>query len=335
MPNGKTQKVDRIKCIHAPTCLPVAKDPLDKQTHYLIDKVLYKIVPEVLTLKSGDEVPKKLIQEKDSRTIALNLVARLTEKNKAVKESKNTYDFYRDTEIQMAFSEKNFESIRKGCFRNQFQTNSSKGFASRLKRQKAEKILIGVDIDNTPGVLTTPSDPSHHIRPKYAYLVPTKPMEDVPPLSYSESYGNIYAVMKPEIKDRSTFTAQDSLKVIEPAIPLNTRADYKEIRKGKEDYWEAQIWGEVCFSDVSHFVVNCPEKINYPAASTKLKNYNRISDETLAKMKETGIPVFKCKKEQKGVNTIFTKGEALSSENLSKRSLDEAKAEPNSNFPVK
>lgn len=288
-------------------CTPVIKDPLDKQNRTFIDGVLYKIV-----------------QEKDSRTIGRDLVAKLNEKNKAVKEDKNTYDFYRDTEIQLAFSDKNFESIRRGCFKNQFQTNTSKGFASRSKRQKAETILIGANIDDDAKVLTNPNDKSHLVRPKYAYLVPTKPMEGVSPLSYSESYGNIYAVMKKDVKDRSTFTAQDSLKVIGKAIPLNTKADYKEIRKDKDGYWEAQIWGEVCFSDVAYFMVNCPEKIDYSSDTTKIKKYNQISDDAFIKIKETGIPVYQCKKETKGVNTIFTKGEVLSKENLSKRKQDES-----------
>lgn len=300
------------------TCSPEIKDPLDKQNRTFIDGVLYKIVPE-----------------KNSRTIGIELVASLKEKNKTLKAGKNNYDFYQDTEIQLAFSDKNFESIRRGCFRNQFQTNSSKGFASRSKRQKAETILIGVNIDDNAKVLTNPNHKSHRIRPKYAYLVPTKPMEDVSPLSYSESYGNIYAVMKSVVKDRTTFTAQDSLKVIDQAIPLNTKADYKEIRKDKNGYWEAQIWGDLCFSDVSHFIVNCPEKINNSKDSSKLKNYNQVSDETFAKMKETGIPVYQCKQEKKGANTIFTSGEVLSKENLAKRKQDEARADADSNFPTK
>lgn len=300
------------------TCSPEIKDPLDKQNRTFIDGVLYKIVPE-----------------KNSRTIGIELVASLKEKNKTLKAGKNNYDFYRDTEIQLAFSDKNFESIRRGCFRNQFQTNTSKGFASRSKRHKAETILIGVNIDDNPKVLTNPNDKSHRIRPKYAYLVPTKPMEDVSPLSYSESYGNIYAVMKDEVKDRSTFTAQDSLKDTKEALPLKTKADYKELRKNKKDYWEAQIWGEVCFSDVAYFIVNCPVKIDYSKDTTKLTKYNQVSDEAFNKMKETGIPVYQCKKEAKGVNTIFIKGEILSKENPAKRKLDETKAEPNSNIPAK
>lgn len=288
-------------------CPPTIKDPLDKQTRKLVDNVLYKS-----------------LREKDSRVVGVALVEGLKEKTKISKTNKNSYDFYQDTEIQLAFSDKHFESIRRGCFKNQFQTNSSKGFASKSKRQKAETTLIGFNIDDDPKVLTNPSDKSHLIRPKYAYLVPTKPMEDVSPLTYSESYGNVYAVMKSSVKDRSTFTAQDSLKVIERAIPLNTKADYKDIRKDKKDYWEAQIWGEVCFSDVAYFIVNCPEKIDYSKDTTKITKYNQVTDETFIKMQETGIPVYQCIKETKGVNTIFTKGDVLSKENLSKRKQDEA-----------
>lgn len=290
-----------------PICAPEVTDVLNSHTRTLAKNIL------------------KSIPEKNSREIGRGLVDKLVERNKTSKPTTNAYDFYRDTDIQMAFSDKHFDSIRRGCFKNQFQTNSSNGFASKSKRQKAEEVLIGETINNDPKALVNPKDKSHLIRPKYAYLVPTKPMQDVSPLSYSESYGNIYAVMKSEVKDRSTFTAQDSLKVIEAANPLNTKADYKELRKGKKDYWEAQIWGEVCFNDVAYFIINCPEKIDYSADTTKIKNYNRIADETFNKMKETGIPVYQCKKEMKGVNTIFTKGEILSKESLPKRQQDEAK----------
>lgn len=300
-------------------CAPKVPEILPTKSHALINRVLYGIVPA---------------QETDSRIIGKELVTRLVEKNKSLG-NKNLYDFYKDTEIQMSFSDKNFDSIRRSCFRNQFQTKSSKGFASRTKRQKAETTLIGMSIDDRPKVLVNPADKSHHIRPKYAYLVPTKAMDDVSPLTYSESYGNVYAVMKNEVKDRSTFTAQDSLKDTKEALPLKTKDDYKEIRKNKKDYWEAQIWGQVCFSDVAYFMVNCPEKLDTSSDTTKLKNYNRVTDEVFNKMKETGIPVYQCKKEIKGVNTIFTKGEILSKENLSKRNIDEAKVDPDSNFPTK
>lgn len=297
-------------------CAPTTKEPLDKRTRDLVDNVLFKS-----------------LRDKDSRVVGLALVEGLKEKTKVPKPSKNAYDFYKDTEIQLAFSDKHFESIRRDCFKNQFQTNSSKGFASKSKRQKAETTLIGFNIDDDPKVLTNTNDKTHNIRPKYAYLIPTKPMEDVTPLSYSESYGNVYAVMKSSVKDRSTFTAQDSLKVIEQAIPLNTRADYKEIRKNKKDYWEAQIWGEVCFSDVAYFIVNCPEKIDNSNDTSKIKKYNQISDDAFTKMKETGIPVYQCKKEIKGVNIFFTKGETLSTENILKRKRDETKVKTQVSIP--
>lgn len=76
-------------------------------------------------------------------------------------------------------------------------------------------------------------------------------------------------------------------------------------------------------------MVNCPEKIDYSSDTTKIKKYNQVSDDAFIKMKETGIPIYQCKKETKGVNTIFTKGEVLAKENLTKRKQDESLSSAN------
>jgi hypothetical protein len=45
-------------------------------------------------------------------------------------------------------------------------------------------------------------------------------------------------------------------------------------------------------------------------------------------MKETGIPVYDCKSEKKGVNEIYVKKDLLVPEDSEKRKVDEAKAVP-------
>lgn len=322
--------------ISASNCAPII-DTTDTELRALIDGMLYKVIPEVLTLKSGEAIPEKIIKEKDSRLIAASIIARLSKSEEVKQDPKESeedvYDFYHDSEIQMAFNDKNFESIRKGCFRNQFQTNSTNGADAREHRQVTEKTLADINIAGNKDVLENPSDESHHIRPKYAYFVPTKPMQTVMGHQYIESYGNVYAVMKDEIKDRSTFTAQDSLGLGVEGTVLNKKANYKDIRKSKMGYWETQIWGDVCFKDVSHFIVNCPSNSYGAAYGLTSNTINSVSEAALAKMKETGIPVYQCEKEIKGVNTVYTKGAVLVSEDLSKRKVDEAKSDPKSNFP--
>lgn len=325
--------------VSASSCAPQV-ETTDTELRALIDGMLYKIIPEVLALKSGEAIPEKIIKEKDSRLVAASIIARLS-KSEGINSTdtlENSYDFYHDSEIQMAFNDKNFESIRKGCFRNQFQTNSTNGADAREHRQIAENKLADIVIDGNSDVLEEPSDISHHLRPKYAFFVPTKAMETEAGHQYAENYGNIYAVMKDEVKDRSTFTPQDSLVLGIEGEVLGKKADYKKIRKNRYGYWETQVWGDVCFKDVSHFIINCSSQqtfgMGYAMASSGPKE-NSLSTEVIAKMKETGIPVYQCKKETKGVNTVYTKGDELLAEDILKRQKDEAKADPRSNFPEK
>lgn len=361
-PDGKTDKVDKKECLLkapikyawkdkkktecvalTPNNIIVAKtetancevnpktdcyqenEVISKNLRTLVDGTLYKIIPEILSLKSLEEIPKQIIKDKDSRVVAASIVARLkhvdAKKDPAIKDGKFQYDFYKDSEIQMAFNDKNFDKIRNGCFRNQFQTNSSNGTNDREVREQTEKTLVDVVIDGTKESLEDPSDPSHHIRPKYAFFVPTKPMESIEGHRYFSSYGNIYAVMKEEVKERSTFTTMDSLGTKNKAKVLNIN-NYKEIGKFRAGYWETQVWGSVCFSDVSHFIINC-------------SNNAKVPDETLDKMKTTGIPVYECDEKKMGDNQVYAKGKQLVSENLKLRKEDESKAQPKANFPEK
>lgn len=272
----------------------------------------FAIVPEILRLKDMETLPEKILLENDSRLVGKSIVTRLTlnqEKElKKNKPPKNPYDFYNDSEIQLAFKDKIFSLIRRGCFKNQHQTNTSNGGLDTKVRVEAENILGGIKIRSTKD----PSHPENYVRPKYAYLVPTKPMTEVNGNNYVPGYGNIFAVFKQDVKERTTFTPMDSLEMPTRGYALKGIRDYKKIRENKFYYWEAQVWGEVCLSDVSHFLVNCPDQ---EASSPKV----------IAEMKETGIPVYKCELEMRGENVIYVKGKNLFPEDLERRALDESK----------
>jgi hypothetical protein len=309
-----------IKCIYANelTCSQndnSNKSILEKEQKELVDSIVVKILPEILNLQDGQVISKKIIHDNDSRSVGLSIVARIdTIEAKRKPDTKNLYDFYNDSVIQMAFFDKIFDSIRRGCFKNQFQTGRSNASFDPEFRVKTEKDLAGIGI-------TSDKDPkslSHHVRPKYAYFVPTKEMRGVRPNEYRRSYGNIYASFKNSIKDRTTFSEGDSIEFNLKARSLKRKADYKAVRRDLIEYWEAQIWGDVCFSDVEYFLVDCPFTPPAPA----------ISEATLVKMKETGIPVYQCGKEKRGDNEIFVKTKILIEEDLEKRQLDEALINP-------
>jgi hypothetical protein len=291
--------------------------PKENSDQPVVEIAPIKILPEILKLKEGQTIPSKIIADNDSRSVGASLVERINLREaKEKKDTTNLYDFYKDSEIQMAFKDKIFGSIRKGCFKNQFQTGSSNASMDPAFRVKTEKEFIGLGI----AFEKDPKAKSHHIRPKYAYFVPTAKMKDVRVNEYSRQYGNIHAVFKDSIKDRTTYSEGDSIEYNLKARSLKRKADYRLVRRDLINYWEAQVWGDVCFSDVDYFLINCPFAAPKPTA---------VTEANLAMMKETGIAVYECIKEKRGDNEIFVKGKVLAEENLERRQADEALANPN------
>lgn len=148
--------------------------------------------------------------------------------------------------------------------------------------------------------LESATDTMKKVLPKYAFWVPTGGAAEEERLGnkYMSQYGNVFAVLKPHVKDRATFTPFDSLVgyyglnysgELHPHVrtPKNPPADSLEIRKKKgwtEMYWEAQVWGELTVqSDVDYFLWSC-------------WNSPRDQPELLAKLKATGKPVYECMK---------------------------------------
>ena len=274
-------------------------------------------IPEILKLKNDETIPEKVMASHGSREIAASIVERLRVKQQASTKkirilAENLYDFRKDSEIQLLFQDKYFHSIRKSCFKNQHQTNTSGGALAKKQRMEAEDTLSGLKIKGSKD----PKSIANRVRPKYAFLTLTKPMVDVPENFYAFSYGNIFAVFKDDVKERSTFTTMDSLDIPDIGKSFNVQSDYKDLRKGKYAYWEAQLWGDVCFSDVSYFLIDCP------GASS-------VASKVLSEIKQTGIPVYDCKLEMQGVNQAMQRDHLLVPEDLEKRAQDEANANPN------
>ena len=65
--------------------------------------------------------------------------------------------------------------------------------------------------------------------------------------------------MDDQVKDRATFTAGDSLNLANRVVARTF--DYTSTSRVAKDYrvyWEAQVYGRLCFSDVQYFLANCP-----------------------------------------------------------------------------
>jgi hypothetical protein len=254
------------------------------------EKLLGPLLAQLVSYANGQEIPKKVIEKADSRSMGRAIVARI-HRLKDGKDLKTYYDFYRDTEIQMAFDDARIDQIRASCFLNQHQIESTHGTLDRAWRSRQENAFAQLAIDEG-GYQVNFSNPANKVRPKYAYLGITKKHRQVNPMMVSQ-YGNVFAVMKSAIKDRVTFTPGDSLGM--DATRLRTLR-HRSATPMAEDggYWEAQIWGEVCFSDVAYFLVNC----SFTTA---------VSTASIAKLKATGTPVHECK----GNNARISAGAAL------------------------
>lgn len=193
-----------------------------------------------------------------------------------------TFDFQKETRIVLQFSEKHIESISQKCFLNSHQTGNSQGVYTPEYRSQLEDEMIGSTLE--PVYVHGLQNPVNKIRPKYAYLTFKK---DAGELSskYDALYGNVFAVIKDEVKSRSTFTPGDSLAMrrtqghgkIAHTFSLKKNPGFK--REG--NYWEVQIWGKLCFSEVDKFLVNCP-------------GMSKVSSQAFEKLKKTGVPVAEC-----------------------------------------
>jgi hypothetical protein len=141
-----------------------------------------------------------------------------------------------------------------GRFRSQFETKTSRGMLSRGTRESAEEHLFGYKPDLPDAE-----------RPIYGYLSTTEGAAQL------EAYGEVAWTLKPAVRARTTFTADDSLGLETIPAPVEApnvlaiprprystdpeRLDALNLGAQKEfneawTYWEAQIHKGVSVDDV-------------------------------------------------------------------------------------
>jgi len=174
----------------------------------------------------------------------------------------------KNASVTIAIDEKFIENLFKdGRIKSQFETAKSRGLYDPIKRAISEFSVNGVPID---------IDDS--LRPIYGYLG----LESTPELYRNlnpfstdyrlESpnlyqYGNVRVVLKSSIKNRTRFTAKDSLSAEFVASDL-TKVDRDSVLKSGvleippstlgdfgSNYLEAQIHGGVSLDDIEKFVI--------------------------------------------------------------------------------
>lgn len=196
-------------------------------------------------------------------------------------------DYWRDSEIQIAFKDKIIKLIAESGFKNNHETKTSNGCNScGYARLKIESNLIGLN-----------ELKENSIYPKYAYFVPFLNKKGT--RMYVPRYGNIIGVAKNLVKRRSTYTRSDSLdyrKSINHENFINIFYNYNPIKKSffSKDYMETQIFGSLQFSDLKYLLVNCFE---YE------QNFNSDRIEEIVKL--TQIPVYICDQKKLKHGVVF------------------------------
>ena len=262
-----------------------------------------QLLPEILNLAAGGSIPPEVYEKADSRRLAANLAYKRRKENKKAGVAGN-YDFLENSEIQMAFRHDYLDRILANGFLNQHQTRTSQGTLDLRWRAETEDSLAGHAL---AAPILNPEEAGNpkvnELRPKYAFFGITRPFDEAEAntFAYNGAYGNIMAVFKPEVKDRTTITAGDSL-VNRSILALSSgdgrlatpgSADGKA-KSNRQGYWEAQIWGELKVKeDVGYFLFGCfdDEKASKVTASP-LKGKER--EEVLGKLKATGKKVYQC-----------------------------------------
>jgi hypothetical protein len=238
------------------------------------------LIPEIIDLPNNDILPQQINERYSSEQIGASLVTRLHAiKESDANENAPVFDFWNNSVIEMAFSESYISAIQQNCFLNQHQIDHGRGSAYTRQRVSLEDRLIHAQLGD-----------ADEVRPKYAFLALKGDTRFRGTLETNGYHGNIIAVLKDEIKRRATFTPTDSFRGHDihtfyfrpkwtPRFPAN-------------DYWEAQIWGKLCFKDVDHFIVDCFEDISGTDANGNFTGH--VSSKGLKELFATGIPTYRC-----------------------------------------
>jgi hypothetical protein len=266
-----------------PMVCSISDGVLKPQQRALIASVQGDVLPQILALAKGAPIPDEVLKSKDSRVVALSLVRRLYEaKDKALEApaGKATVDPMKDFEIQMLFNSGLIDAIQKDCFQNTHQVKRDASYNNSRKIYEDRLAQIQAETQYASG-----QNPGNRLRPKYAYLgtardVPTVRQDG---LGFQSAYGNMVAVFKDDVKLRSTFAA------VESNTPADRRADahtffFKPTSMNRPSdlmWWEAQIWGEICFSDVEYVMVSC----NFIGV---------LPEDEIMRLRALNIPVYQC-----------------------------------------
>jgi len=230
------------------------------------------LIPEVMSLPLGAVIPNEVYKKYDSRSIGASIVARLHQLKEVPTDAPLgqpiAYDFYRHSEIHLYFPQSAIRDVLSSGFLNQHQTyNTSAGVFDPQRRGSIEELMTRLKL--VKNYKSGKKEAANAVRPKYAIFDLNLPQViGTPTVNSTEFkirtmdagfYGDVIAVLKTEVKDRTTWTPTDSFSAPEKVQTLFVRPT-EMIAEGVlfkrsiyTDYYEAQIWGALDLNDIQEF----------------------------------------------------------------------------------
>lgn len=155
--------------------------------------------------------------------------------------------------------------LRDRQFKSQFETGHSGGLLAPDLRRRVEAEQLGVPLD-TPDAQ----------RPIYGALGMAPGMRNI------EQYGNHTFILKPDVKQRSTYTLGDSLDDLLKGKPWDRRGSDKLATKAAHPYIEAQISRPrqpLRLNDVDRVLMTRPNATAYRALDREGIPYDLMPDQ--------------------------------------------------------
>ncbi len=222
------------------------------------------------------------------RAIGIEIARKWTRNAPGPSERVIPIDLRRDTRLYLFFDEEMGPSIAKRGFLNQHQTGASGGELDPELRARLENIFAAGPVGTATGLLR-PSI-SNRVRPKYLMveIIPDLWVGVAPEADDLLQYGHAIAVLKDEVKSRTTFLYDDSLDsygrmLLNGEVPpfVDLQSFYQNALLGPRDnriskYIEGQVWGALEASDIDHLMM-----------------YHDFADDRhLAPLKALNVPIY-------------------------------------------
>lgn len=286
-----------------------------------IDGQRFRPIPEIMNLPDGAVIPESVYARFDSRLIGASIVTRLHERHEHQSSDHHPeFDYRRDGVIQMAFHPEFIDHHAQYGFQNQHQIMQSDGTMDGALRARVEDVIATVQLEQR--YHWGWQSKVNEVRPKYSFLDFLNNDDGQHALfefpvfeeDAAAQYGDVIAVLKDEVKDRTTFTTSDSLVLDDNGNGALEKGRYtmhyrgaQGLKKAEEAlYWEAQIWGSITLADVEMFLINCPR-------------HSSLKEPFLTKLRETGVPMANCRdsadKSHYEATTIISKGDPAAQAN--------------------